>query len=265
MSDQIDNVEDFIMAIVMRWPAPHTWPNDRKAAWGADLADQLGNEKPEVLRHALKLMIAGRSYNTTPPVADVMKVVNQAVRETAARRQVDQLKLIVGAEPGQRVEGHWTKERVKLAYELIQTDPGRKAAKEGYIHSFWTYVIEYGEAPKDHAINAKVRGYTKEGKPLLGLKEAARQHLENMEALAKNTSPLGRRLYKWGTLVTARGMRLAEIAEGKNVPSLEKFWHEAFGQFEKLGNVSPEVQSTPASRYADVNKEEGRGWKGMTA
>lgn len=259
-------VQDFIGEVLRRWPPPKNWTEEQRDTWVSDVFAEFASEKAEVFEHALSVLKRQtRQYSGTPRIEDTIKAVNQAVRETAVRIQSEQLKLTEGAQPGQQLTGHWTKERVKLAYELIQTEPGRKAAKEGYIHSFWTYVIEFGEAPKDHAINAKVRGYTKEGKPILGLKEAARQHVENMEALARNTTPLGRRLYKWGTLVTARGMRLAEIAEGKNVPSLEKFWHEAFGQFEKLGNVSPEVQSTPASRYADVNKEEGRGWKGMTA
>lgn len=265
MSDQINDVEDFIMAIVMRWPAPHTWPNDRKAAWGADLADQLGNEKPEVLRYALKLMIAGRSYNTTPPVADVMKVVNQAVRETVIRKQSEQLKFSSGPVEGEYVHGYWRSDRVRLAYELIKTEPARRAAQEGYIHGFWTYVIEYGKAPDDKAINSRIRGYSKDGKPIPGLKEVARQQKERMEMWAKDTSSLGRELYKTCTLLAARSMYLAEIAEGKNTPSFERYWRECFGPFERASGIRPEVQSTPASRYADVNKEEGRGWKGMTA
>lgn len=263
-----DHVDDFITEILKRWPPPGTWSAERKAAWGSDLGDELGNEKEDVLKYALKIMIRERTYPSTPMPSDVMKVVNQAVREVSAQRRAGMLKMGAGgtyedgpfaSKPEDRA---WTSERVKLAYDMLKTEMAKTAAREGWVHNFWTFVIQYGRMPNDQEINAKTIGYV-DRHAVPGLKEAARQHDEVMRNLAASTSPRDKHWYQYGQMMIARGQRLADIANGKrDVPSMAEYWEESFGKFER---AMASAMAPAPPKYADESAAEGRGWKGLTA
>lgn len=265
MSTQINDVEDFIVEIAKRWPPSHAWSNERQAAWGADLGDQLGSEKPEVLRQALRLMIGARSYTTTPPVADVMKAVNQAVREIGAQRRAGMLHLGAAEtyDDMKPQDRPWTRERKRLAYELIQTETGRRAAREGWISPLWTFIIAHGRLPEEKEIDGPWYESPpgEPWRPRVGrpLKMAARYFDDTLHRLAASQTSLGKQYYAAAMRRVSDSQRLADIANGKKVPSRNDYYEQNYGKFDH------KAKPTPASKYADENAAEGRGWKGRTA
>lgn len=275
-----DAVVDFAQKILVRWKPTHTWDDNRLAAWGADLADQLGDVREDVLNHALKLMVGERSYTSTPLVADITKIVARAKKEMAAQRRTETLQLGGGYEAEQRFDSKWdrtwTSEGVKFAYDNIKgTEVGKRAAREGWIRPLWTFLIVERRLPTEAEINADWIDRTPlrrdvdperaatgipDGKRS-GLKAAARRHDEEMAILAKNQSAMGKRLYAMGMGIIKDGQRLADIANGKSVPPRADY----FMPISTPGAEMAKEKANPPSKYADENFEEGRGWRGWTA
>lgn len=273
-----DAVLDFAEKVLIRWKPTHTWDDGRLMAWSNDLADQLGGTREDVLNHTLKLMVAERSYTSTPLVADIVKLVARARKELAAQRRTETLQLGGGYDADQRVETKWDRswssEGVKFAYENIKgTEIGKRAAREGWIRPLWTFLIVERRLPTEAEINAEwldnvplrrdvgehFRGMP-DGKRA-GLKAAARRHNEEMAILAKNLSTFGKRLYAMGMDIVKDGQRLADIANGKTVPPRADY----FMPISTPGAEMAQEKANPPSKYADENFEEGRGWKGWTA
>lgn len=275
-----DAVFDFAEKILIRWKPTHTWDDNRLAAWSNDLNDQLSGTKEDVLNHTLKLMVAERSYTSTPLVADIVKLVARAKKELAAERSKQTFQFGGGYEAEQRQETKWdrswTSEGVKFAYENIKgTEIGRRAAREGWIRPLWTFLIVERRLPTEQEINADwldktpLRRDVDPDKPSVGipdgkragLKAAARRHNEEMDALARNPSAFAKRLYAIGMDITKDSERLADIANGKSVPPRADY----FKPISTPGAEMAKEKANPPSKYADENFEEGRGWKGWTA
>lgn len=276
-----DAVADFAQRILDRWKPTHTWDAKRLQAWGADLIDLLGDTREDVLNHALKLMVAERSYTSTPLVADIAKIVARAKKEMAAQRHSENLPFGGGYDAQIRDETKWdrwwTGEGVKFAYENItKTEIGKRAAREGWIRPLWTFLIVERRLPTEAEINAEwldavplrrdmeTDDRSQRGIPdgkRAGLKAAARRHDEEMAILAQNQSAIGKRLYAMGMDIVRDGQRLADIANGKAVPPRADY----FMPISTPGAEMAKEKANPPSKYADENFEEGRGWKGWTA
>ena len=264
-----DHIEQVIADILDRWPPTHAWTDERKTKWCLDLADNLGGEKPEVLKWALKLLVANRNFGSTPLVAEVLKSVNQAVKEIGAQRRAGMLKLDDGqtydADDPTKWDKAWTSDGVKLAYQLIQTEMGRRAAKEGWIRPLWCFICVERRLPTEHEIETPWLDPTfmRNGmeQKRAGLKAAARRHDEEMDRLARNTSAIGKKLYAMAQDIVTDGRRLADIANGKtHAPKSDYFLPIGVP-----ANDLAKLKDNPPSKYADENLAEGRGWKGMTA
>lgn len=275
-----DAVLDFAEKILIRWKPTHTWDDNRLMAWSNDLADQLSGTREDVLDHTLRLMVAERSYTSTPLVADIVKLVSRARKELAAQRRTETLQLGGGYEQDQRAETKWdrawTSEGVKFAYDNIKgTEIGKRAAREGWIRPLWTFLIVERRLPTEKEINAEwldptaLRRDMENDRPSrampdgkrAGLKAAARRHDEEMRVLAQNHSTLGKRLYAMGQDIITDNKRLADIANGKSVPPRADYFMPIFTP----GAEVAKEKANPPSKYADENFEEGRGWKGWTA
>lgn len=255
-----DAVVDFGKQILDRWKPSHAWDAQRLSAWGADLIDMLGNEKKEVLDYALRLMIGERSYTSTPLVADVVKVVNRAVKEIAAKRRSETLNLgsdanEVVSRPGQRA---WSAEGVRFAYDNVsKRELAKKAAKEGWLYGLWTFWIEHRRDPTDFEINQPA--YRDEKNHTRGGLKAMALTYDDLRKFEADRSQSGRAAYSFCLKRLSDAQRLSDIAHGQDVPSPAEY------MLQSIGGITARVKSSPDARYADENDEEGRGWKGVTA
>lgn len=247
------DVQDFIAEVLKRWPPPRTWSEEQEDAWSDDVIAEFSSEKKPIFDQALSVLKRQtRQYSGTPRIEDVIKAVNQAVKEVGAQRRAGMLKL----EPGSTYEHQypwsppveqrvWTKERIKLAYDLLPTEGGRLAATEGWAAPFWDYIVMHGEAPQPH-LYPKLR---KQAVTMDWCLEIQRDGRGPVKAIIEAAQ-----------FRMANAQRLADIAMGKTMPSKADYAQEFF-----KGTFTATVKDNPPSKYADENHAEGRGWKGMTA
>lgn len=246
-------VRDFIDEVLKRWPPPRAWSEEQEEAWSDDVIAEFANEKEPIFDQALNVLKRqSRPYSGTPRIEDVIKAVKLAAKEVAAQRRAGMLNLDGGdtfdrafpwdPPPEQRP---WTKEGRKLAYDLIQTEAGRQAAREGWIKPYWEYVLTYHKAPPASEY---------------GRLRAAAITMDYCQELLRQGKAGAKEHVAAARLRMLESDRLAEIANGRQMPSRQDYW-------EQHGALAPKapVKSSPPSNYADTNSEEGRGWKGVTA
>lgn len=259
-------VQNFIAEVLKRWPPPKVWGDEQEEAWADDVIAEFANEKEPVFEQALGVLKRqSRGYSGTPRIEDVIKAVNLAVKEVAAQRQAGRLKLgdadtydagSYALVPVSKWDRAWTGEGVKLAYELLPTEMGLRAAREGWVRPLWCFVVVERRMPTEKEVTDDWLDYPKRR----GLKAAAKAHDEELDRLARDSSALGKRLYAMAQDIVTDGRRLADIANGKtHAPKSDYFM--------PIGVPADiaKVKDNPPSKYADENFAEGRGWKGMTA
>jgi hypothetical protein len=149
----------------------------------------------------------------------------------------------------------WKGEGVKLAYDMIKTEMGRRAADEGWIRPLWVFIVVERRLPTEKEITADWLDYPKRR----GLRAAAKAHDEVMSELAPKTDALSKILFRMGQDIIRDGERLAEVAHGRQVPSRSDWFAPI-----RTGGINP-IKDNPPSKYADENLAEGRGWVGRTA
>lgn len=247
-------VQDFITEVLKRWPPPRSWSEEQENAWSDDVIAEFSSEKKPIFDQALNVLKRqSRSYSGTPRIEDVIKAVNLAVKEVGAQRRVGLLKLEDGdtydrmpwdPPPEQRT---WTKERIKLAYDLLPTEAGRQAAREGWVKPYWEYIVTYGKAPPASEY-AKLK--------------ASAITMEWCQDILRRGHPLAKQIVEAAKYRMADADRLAEIANGKRMPSRQEYWQQQFGG---VPAGMAKAHPSPPSKYADENADEGRGWKGVTA
>lgn len=246
-------VQDFIAEVLKRWPPPKSWSEEQEDAWSDDVIAEFSSEKEPIFAQALNVLKRqSRSYSGTPRIDDVIKAVNLAVKEVAAQRRAGMLKLGDGdtydADPLNRIKPDdkaWTREGIKLAYEMLPTEMGRQAAREGWVAPFWQYVVTHRRMPGASDIPA--------------LKRAAIKP-EDLDVWARKPGAMAKSIYEAMRFRMSDAQRLADIADGKRVPTRQDYYRTHFG-----GSIGAEAKPSPSDRYADTNAEEGRGWKGVTA
>lgn len=244
------NVEDFADAIVLRWPPPKVWTPRQTEAWGSDLVEEFSGEKPEVYAQAIKVLRnQSREYSGTPRIPEIAKAVKLARHDVEVERRNSTLKLdgtetqfLWSPKPEHRA---WTKERIKLAYDLLPTEAGRLAAREGWVEPYWHYIVTYGEAPQPNQYDT--------------LRKRALNMDWCVELQRDGRGPV-KAILEGAQAFMANAQRLADIANGKTMPSKADYLRE-----HGVGMFKAEVKTVPPSKYADENHAEGRGWVGRTA
>lgn len=238
----------FAKQLLTHFPPPPTWDEGKTEAWSSAIIFEMSGHSEEVLEEVLRRVVRNWTYRSTPEIADVLKHVDRAKEAVSVRKRKETLALDGGQDPTDDrppEQRPWTRERIKLAYDLLPTPAGKLAASEGWAAPFWNYVVTYGHAPQPHEY-PKLRGQAvtmdwcvevqRDGRgPVKAILEAAQFRMANAQ-------------------------RLADIANGKQVPSRADYFQEYFG-----GTFKMQMPSSPPSKYADENAAEGRGWKGRTA
>lgn len=244
-------VQDFITEVLKRWPPPRTWGPEQEDAWSDDVIAEFSSEKEPIFVQALSVLKRQtRGYSGTPRIEDVIKAVNQAVREVGAQRRAGMLKLAPDEtyDPFQPPQEHraWTKDRLKLAYDLLPTEIGRQATREGWVKPYWEYIVTHGEAPKPHQY-ATLKSYAID--------------MDYCTKILRSGHFMAKQIVEAAQYRMLEAQRLGEIANGKRMPTKAEYFAEHFPG----GFPAAPAKSSPPSKYADENLEEGRGHIGVTS
>lgn len=108
--------------------------------WMRYAMDDFGGFSPEELARAFKVLRSTSKYKSMPSNAEIL----DACREARKQIRTERPQLV----PQQKPERATHTAREKLALELIKTEMGRTAAKEGWIGELFAFVRDNGHMPR---------------------------------------------------------------------------------------------------------------------
>ena len=149
MSTIIKNVSDFVEMALQLYP-PFRWDEDQEKAWGAIMARELGGFSPAVLDRAFTDLVRARKKDTrTPSPGECLAFCADAKRWLEMETNDGKL-------PGLREHSsdEWSRERQRLAYELVKFPMGREAAEDDpcWIRALWNFCRKNQRLPAGHEI-----------------------------------------------------------------------------------------------------------------
>ena len=130
---------EFISSLVMHFPVRHDSP-DREMEWLRSMIAALKHYDGEVLDSALQRLVDTRTDRRFPLPAEIRKVCNEVIEWQNRGKLVPEQQ-----KAARHLES--TADRIKLANDLICTELGRKAAREGWILGLWDYARKNGRLP----------------------------------------------------------------------------------------------------------------------
>jgi hypothetical protein len=152
-------IAEFADTLLLRFPPFRQWEEYQEKAWAADMVAELSGFSAAVIQQAQRQIIRSRKpRDPRPPmVSECIEACLEARRLVEANRQAETL-------PEMRSGGplDWTTERLKLARDLMHTDLGRQAAKEGWIGALFSYARRNAKLPADKAAVEAVKREAKE-------------------------------------------------------------------------------------------------------
>lgn len=171
-------VSNFISTLMPVFPFRHETP-EREAAWLKSMFMALNHYEAPVLVRAAAKIVDTRTDRRFPLPAECREICAAIVREDNAHSS----KSTLIKDPAKRGDGEW---RYKLADELIMTELGRRAAREGWVLSLHDHIRRHGSLPREkHEISACIASAR-------GFDEAYRECVSgNGGALAANLIKLG--------------------------------------------------------------------------
>lgn len=241
---------DFVTKVLNHFPPPYTWTPEKKTSWSREVGSRLAGLGKDVLDQAFQILVdnGGR----TPEVKDINNAVKVAKTLVEGRKRSGRLDFSATHDDVDRVLKDTEippDDRIERAELLINGPLGRRAADEGWINPLFHWVVKHGRLPRE---DFEIRS----------LSHRRNDHLATMEMARAKNHPCLRSVLELGWKIEADCKRLAEIAHGRPVPSRDTY---ITNFMRDVGDVLAKVKTSPASRYADENLEEGRGNKGMTA
>jgi hypothetical protein len=146
-------VATFVSTLVIHFPVRFV---DRKGnhdparekEWLRSIVEAIGYYEPDVLQAAAQRIIDTRNDRRFPLPSEIRKVCAEVIDD---RRKAS---LPVHPAAGDKKLSPWSPERVKLANELVQTEIGRRAAREGWLLILHDWVRANGELPRS---DSKIR------------------------------------------------------------------------------------------------------------
>lgn len=123
---------------------PFRWDDQQENDWIQDVMREIAHFDDAVIEAATTEMVRKRRRKDgTPAVSDCIGYCVEAKRWRDA--ETGKAQLIQEADAGQH--GAWTRDRRKLAYDLIKGPLGKQAAREGWILSLWDFCRNNGRLP----------------------------------------------------------------------------------------------------------------------
>lgn len=143
-------IAEFADEMLQHFPPFRKWEDYQEKAWADTLAKELACFSNEVLANAKRQMIRtrGPKMSRPPMVSECIEACCESRRfleHDEAASELPEFNPSAGAE--------WTTERVKLAYDLLKTESGRQAAREGWVLAYWNFCRVNMRVPKGSEID----------------------------------------------------------------------------------------------------------------
>jgi hypothetical protein len=144
----IKSASDFVNSVVQIWP-PFRWDEVQEKAWTQLMVRNLSGFSPAVLDRAFQDMVSKRKETRVPTPAECISACTEAKRWSDMEANDGKL-------PGLRehASDEWSTERVKLAYDLVNSAMGKQAAADDpcWILALWHFCRRNQRMPAGHEI-----------------------------------------------------------------------------------------------------------------
>lgn len=110
-----------------------------EAEWLRAMSKALEGYSQDVLERTTQRIINTRKNKYFPLPAEIRQVADDFIEADNARRMPVDM-------PGETAP-IWSRERQRLADQLVKTEQGRRAAREGWVLGLWHHIVEHGRAP----------------------------------------------------------------------------------------------------------------------
>lgn len=205
-----NKVSAFLSRVVVHFPVRFE-SSAREAEWLGSIMDAIGGYDAEVLTKAAQKIIDTRTDRRFPLPAEIRKVCQELAEEARlAKLPID----TADAPP------RFASYRHKLADELIMTDMGRQAARDGWVLGLHHFVVEHGRLPdpqkrKPFGVWDEMPGGGIDKRTLMlteveYLRRAAQSFEEYHARCEGSRLPLSQELSRLGASMKARGEELAQ-------------------------------------------------------
>lgn len=134
-------IAKFVSTVAVHFPYKFETP-EREAEWLRSTVESLKNYDDAVLERAGQRIIDTRGARDRERWFPTMAEIHHVCAEVIADERRKSLPL--EAEQKQQPDGHY---RTRLALELIRTEAGRNAVKEGWIRPLFDWVKRHGKLP----------------------------------------------------------------------------------------------------------------------
>lgn len=132
-----NKVSDFLSRVVIHFPVRFE-SDAREAEWLRSMIDAIGGYDADVLAKAAQRIIDKRTDRRFPLPAEIRGVC----QEIAEDARLEALPIDTADAPPR-----FASYRYKLADELVMTDMGRQAARDGWVLGLHHFVVEHGRLP----------------------------------------------------------------------------------------------------------------------
>lgn len=148
-----DAVMKFIMLVEVHFPRPKfNGDEDREALWMRSMREILTGYRADVLNQAAAQIIRTRDPKKHGGVFPKPFECKEVCNEIAEQLERKETPLLPKAEKGES----WSDDRLALAFDLVNGEMGRRAAREGWISSLYHFARKNMRLPQPDEVKAIV-------------------------------------------------------------------------------------------------------------
>lgn len=195
---KIVSAADFVEAVIQIWP-PFRWDEVQERAWTELMVRELAGFKPTVLERGFQEMVRKRKDSKIPTPAECIAACTEAKRWVDAETRDQEFPEF------RQPNDAWSRERRKLAYDLIRSGLGRQAAQDDpcWIVQLWDFCRNNSRVPTSK-------------QEVDALKREAREFDEAyLKCLRNQAGPFSAELEKLGASMRRKREQLSDEALGR--------------------------------------------------
>jgi hypothetical protein len=151
----INSVSDFVDTCLQLYPPFREWDKDQEITWSAIMTRELDGYSPAVLDRAFTELVRSRKSTSskdrsTPTPGECAAFCAEAKRWVAADERQQVLPAL-----REDASDDWSKERQKLAHELVHSAMGRQAAQDDpcWVMALWNFCRKNRRMPTGREID----------------------------------------------------------------------------------------------------------------
>lgn len=151
----INSVSDFVDTCLQLYPPFREWDAEQEKTWSAIMAREMSGYSPAVLDRAFQELVRSRKGKSsqdrsTPSPGECAAFCAEAKRWVEAAANDGKIPGL--REPDSRDE--WSRERKKLAYDLVHSPMGKQAAADNpcWVMALWIFCRKNQRMPVGHEV-----------------------------------------------------------------------------------------------------------------